>query len=219
VRWRRRRDDAVAERFRAGAELARAQLELAWDAARFCVLDVETTGLSRTDAVLSFGAVHVDEGRVRSSSTVYGLVRPTTQVSSESVTVHAIRPDDLVAAPTLPEALDPLLDAMAGRVLVAHTAWVERMFLGRALSGRLRLDVPFVDTAPLAWRHLGLPPDPERSPELEKLAQRLGVPVHTPHHALGDALTTAQVFLVLARHLAARGDGTVRALVAASDVR
>jgi len=33
------------------------------------------------------------------------------------------------------------------------------------------------------------------------MARALGLPVHRPHHADGDALTTAQVFLALATHL------------------
>jgi DNA polymerase III subunit epsilon len=31
--------------------------------------------------------------------------------------------------------------------------------------------------------------------------RRMGLPVHTPHHALGDAFTTAQLFLALATRL------------------
>ena len=32
-------------------------------------------------------------------------------------------------------------------------------------------------------------------PELETAATSMGLCVHTPHHALGDALTTGEVFL------------------------
>jgi DNA polymerase III epsilon subunit-like protein len=39
------------------------------------------------------------------------------------------------------------------------------------------------------------------SPGLSGLARSLGLPVHRPHHADGDALTTAQVFIALATHL------------------
>jgi DNA polymerase-3 subunit epsilon len=40
--------------------------------------------------------------------------------------------------------------------------------------------------------------------------------VHDPHDALGDALTTAQVFIALATHLDARRPATVRSLTAAA---
>jgi DNA polymerase III subunit epsilon len=38
-------------------------------------------------------------------------------------------------------------------------------------------------------------------PDLEEAAAALGVCVHTPHHALGDAVTTGEVFLALASRL------------------
>ena len=47
----------------------------------------------------------------------------------------------------------------------------------------------------------------------EWLATALGLPVVDPHHALGDAVTTAQVFLVLASRLSGRGYDTARSLV------
>jgi DNA polymerase-3 subunit epsilon len=43
----------------------------------------------------------------------------------------------------------------------------------------------------------------------------LGLPTHRPHHALGDALTTAQVFVALATHLNAFSTETVRSLARA----
>ena len=216
---RRLPTDPVTAAFVSGAAVARNQLDLLWDAARYVVVDLETSGLGDKDVILSFGAVHIDAGRVVGRSTVYGLVRPEpeAEVSPLSVTVHSIRPVDLRDAPSMPGALDPLLQAMTGRVLVAHAAWVERAFLTRALRGRgAGLDVPVIDTAALAWPHLGLVADPHRAPGLEPLAQRMHLPVHAPHNALGDALATAQVFLVLASHWAPAPGASVRDLVRAS---
>jgi DNA polymerase-3 subunit epsilon len=36
---------------------------------------------------------------------------------------------------------------------------------------------------------------------LEYAATELGLPVHSPHHALGDAVTTAGLFIALAGQL------------------
>jgi len=47
---------------------------------------------------------------------------------------------------------------------------------------------------------------------LTPLAQTLGLPVHRPHEADGDALTTAQVFLALATHLDQLSPQTVGSL-------
>ena len=47
---------------------------------------------------------------------------------------------------------------------------------------------------------------------LSGLARSLGLPVHRPHHADGDALTTAQAFIALATHLDAFGAQTLGSL-------
>ena len=103
---------------------------------------------------------------------------------------------------------------MAGRVLVAHSAAVERAFLGAALRGLgLRLREPLLDTAVLGallMAERGTPPS--KLMPLGRLAASLGLPEHRPHHALGDALTTSQVFLALASHLDRLGPETVGSL-------
>ena len=50
---------------------------------------------------------------------------------------------------------------------------------------------------------------------LGDLAMALGLPAERPHHALGDALTTAQVFIALAAHLNALKPETAGSLARA----
>ena len=47
---------------------------------------------------------------------------------------------------------------------------------------------------------------------LARLASVLGQPAEDPHHALGDALTTAKAFIALASHLDATRPQTVGSL-------
>ena len=54
--------------------------------------------------------------------------------------------------------------------------------------------------------------DPDSVGTLEQTAKRYGVPVEEAHHALDDAVMTAELFLVAATKLAARGDDRLRAL-------
>ena len=197
-------------------DYARAELPAGrtpWRLARFCVVDLETTGLDpRRDEIVSYAAIPIDEGRVRPGGLVSGLVRPVRMPPAETIRIHGLRPADLEGAPALDDVLDGLLAAMAGRVVVAHVAAIEEEFLGRALRGRgLSLRNPLVDTAELAAAVLG-PAAGGRPLGLSEVAAALGLPVHRPHHAEGDALTTAQVFLALARRLEERGGPTVRAL-------
>lgn len=173
----------------------------AWRAARFAVVDIETTGLDLAhDEIVSVGVSVVDRGRV-TDETVYRVVKPRCAISSSAMKVHALTDDEVAGAPGILEALAELRAVAAGSVLVAHAAWVERAFLNRALrSCGERVPDDLVDTAALA-RYAGLWPQGGDEPSLEVLSRALGLPVHTPHHALGDAVTTAQLLLVLATRI------------------
>jgi DNA polymerase-3 subunit epsilon len=183
-----------------------------WREAELLVVDLETTGLDpRRDEILSFGAVVVSGGRLLAGSAAYGLARPTRPVPPSSTVVHALRDVDLAGAPPLTAAMQRLAELLEGRLLVAHSAWVELGFLAPALAGiGCRLAGPHVDTAALA-RACDLA-GPRGEPDLEGLAGRLGLPVHGTHHALGDALTTGTVLLALATRLERSGRGTARDL-------
>jgi DNA polymerase-3 subunit epsilon len=185
-----------------------------WREAEFCVLDVETTGLDlNRDDIVSFGTALVIGGRIPCGRLVYREVRPNRPVSVAAMTVHGLRAADLAGAPVLDEVLDEVIDLLSGRVLVAHAAWVERAFLDRALRPRgLRTARAVVDTAALLRACRLADSDSGTEPALEAAARRLNLPVYTPHHALGDAFTTAQVFLALATRLERRRTLTVRDL-------
>lgn len=191
---------------------------LSWKEAEFCVLDFETTGLDpAVDEVISFAALRIADGRLHLDDAHYRHVRPRRMPEAETIRIHGLRRNDLVGAPPLSAVLDELLDALTGRALVAHVAAIEQGFLAAALRFHdVRLTNPVVDTAALAaelFRRRGQPlPDPFG---LTPLARTLGLPVHRPHHADGDALTTGQVFLALATHLDAFAPQTVGSLTRA----
>jgi DNA polymerase-3 subunit epsilon len=181
-----------------------AEESLPWRDGRFCVIDVETTGLDlQHDSIISVGVAQVVDGRI-SSDVFYEVARPARPISETAMCLHALTADELASAPPLEEVVERLRVRITGSIVVAHAAWVERAFLNRALRplGE-RLPDRLVDTAALA-RHLGQAEPTAHEPSLEALALRLGLPIHTPHHALGDAMTTAEVFLVQATALERR---------------
>jgi DNA polymerase III subunit epsilon len=189
-----------------------------WRAAGYCAVDLELSGLDpKQHEIVSFGAVPIEDGRVQLHGAIQGRVRPLRSISEASIRVHGMRAADLAGAPPLEVAIDRLLAVMAGRIPVVHVAAVERGFLRPALRGQgLRLRGPMIDTSVLGlvWLHErdGYAP---RNLSLADLATELGLPSHHPHDALGDALTTAQAFVVLASHLDALREETVRGLVSA----
>ncbi len=168
------------------------------------MVDIETTGLDPgADEIISFAALQIARGRLRLDDALYELVRPRRMPNRDTILIHGLRRAELVDAPPLAEALDGLLEALTGRVLVAHVASIEQRFLSAALAENgISLINPVVDTAALAAELFRLRDPGSTAPVgLTPLAQTLGLPVHRPHEADGDALTTAQVFLALATHL------------------
>jgi DNA polymerase-3 subunit epsilon len=169
------------------------------------VVDLELTGLDATTSeIVSFATIPVTGGRVRPGELRYRVVRPRHMPAAETIRIHGLREADLITAPRLEEVFDQLRDGIAGRVLVAHVAYVEQEFLRAAFRSQGEsLPNSVVDTAALAaelWRlDRSLPGSPPHG--LSDLARALNLPVHRPHHADGDALTTAQIFLALATKL------------------
>ncbi len=188
--------------------------ETPWREAEWCSVDLELTGLNpRSDEIVAIGAVPISDGRLILGEAMYTLARPDRPPKTPAVLIHKLRSVDLATAPALSEAIDQLLDVLAGRVPVFHTSLVEQTFLGREFRRR-RLRLPRdVDTEALgrAWLRVrdGTAPN---GLSLMRLASVLGQSAEDPHHALGDALTTAKAFIALASHLDAIEPQSVRSL-------
>jgi DNA polymerase-3 subunit epsilon len=167
------------------------------------VIDLETTGLDpRHDHIVSYGAVPIREGRVKTSESLYGLVNVPGDVPGSSTKFHGLRTQDLDGAPSLAECVTTLDGLIGAHPVVAHCAWVERSFLRRAFRrSYLSYTSPMVDTAVLARQVIDIDLAPDQAVSLEYAATELGLPVHSPHHALGDAVTTASLFIALAARI------------------
>ena len=182
---------------------ARSRLNINWREVNYCAIDLETTGLDlREDEIVAIGLAHIQNGRIATEDNFYREVRPNESPSVQSVRVHGLRAGDLQNADPFKEVLPDLLEQMNGRVLIAHAAWVERAFLKSHLSSSdFPRSKPIIDTAALARASEYATDESGHEPSLEILARRLHLPVYAPHNALGDALTTAVLFLALATEL------------------
>ena len=166
---------------------ARADEVRPWRAASFAVVDLETTGLdARQHEIISWAVVHVDERpdprrrrplRARPPAPDAGARARSSSTASSLPTSRRRRRPRM--------AFDQLLDAVAGRVVVAHAAWFEKAFLSRAAARRgVRWRSPMIDTSVIGrwWlfeRDGYLP----RAISLASLTRLLGLPSHRPHHA------------------------------------
>ncbi len=162
-------------------------------AARYVVLDVETTGLDvfMGHEICEIAALSLEGGRIRES---FGtLVNPCRPIPPDAGAINGITDEMVRDAPTMTDVLPGLLDFLGREsVLVIHNAPFDMAFIQSKLI-KLKLE-PLsnlvVDTLVLAKREFG-----GGGNSLGRLAARLSLEQGTPHRALGDTETTARLFL------------------------
>jgi len=174
-------------------------------------LDLETTGLDPRQAeILSVGMVPIRRGTIRWVERWYSLARPPVidSAATEAIRVHELLPQDLERAPEV-ETLIPEVEArLADSLLLVHWRSLDVAVLRRIFRrcGRRWPGPKVVDTAALLGvldrRRRLVEPEPKPTPtQLAAARKALGLPPHEEHHALYDALATAELFLALRARL------------------
>lgn len=188
-----------------------------WQQAEFASLDFETTGLDPVrDRIISFGIVPIRNARVVVGERIYREVSPNIDPSPESVKVHGLRATDLREGHSIEEAASVLHRGLDGRFVVAWAAEIEAAFLARVFGRSARWwRRRIIDARVLAHSVERDGVGGARAYTLSAVAERFGVPVHSPHDAFDDALTTAQVFLVAASALSSSQPRSARWLLRA----
>lgn len=125
--------------------------------------------------------------------------------------IHGITHSDIAVAPDITHILADLLSQMAGTVAVVHFRGIERPFLDATLRDRLAegIEFPVIDTMELEARlHRRKPPSLldrllGKKPVSIRLAdsrRRYGLPDYHPHHAVTDALASAELLQAQIAH-------------------
>ncbi|MEI6844926.1 MAG: 3'-5' exonuclease [Actinomycetes bacterium] len=189
-------------------KLLKADQNKHWRSYEYCSIDIETTGLNfQKDEVISIGAVSIIDGRFPSVGNFYEEISPVIKPSVSSIQVHGLRGVDLESALPVDQVIPAFISKISTNYLITHAGWVERAFLTAPLRGQgYKFPKHIIDTAALA-RFCGYADETSgHEPSLEFLARKLNLPVYAPHHALGDAMTTAVVFLALAGEIERTGE-------------
>lgn len=181
--------------------------------AALLAVDLEMTGLdSEQHTIVSIGWVPIDNGAIDlGGGAEIGVQADAGAAVGESATIHGIRDCDRVDGVGLQQALERLIGALAGRVAVFHHAPLDIAFLDRAMRPALGLQWawPSIDT--LAWfrrRQSGSDPEAGGQPaHLDAARAHYGLPARTAHTALDDAISCAEVALILAAKSRARLGG------------
>ncbi|MFN3591404.1 MAG: hypothetical protein ACK4TG_04375, partial [Thermaurantiacus sp.] len=118
------------------------------------------------------------------------------RLEDAAVTTHCIGEQRARRGTPLPEVLAALLADLAGRVLVAHCAAIERRALLRAARNLHGVALPVRSLCTLAMeRHLAPNLVGGEAYRLGPSRQRRGLPAYAAHDALTDALAAGELFL------------------------
>jgi len=158
------------------------------------VFDLETTGFfpDKGDQVISIGAVKMTGSSIHANDCFYSLVRCDAPLSEEVTHLTKITEKMLQDAPPAADVLMAFFKYIRTNDLVAHHSRHELRFMQKMTWDVTRtkfahriLDTSFLIqlTAPMS---APLP--------LEDVCKSCGIAVRERHHALGDALMTAEVW-------------------------
>lgn len=184
-------------------------------------LDFETTGLDpQRDYVIAAGWVRIRGDRIVMASAREIHVRTHgADGVGQSAVIHGIVDSDLEHAASGETLLEEMLPDLAGCVVVAHAAAIERSFLAALLRrlGGVPWPNPFIDTMTLE-RHLveahgGRVRELHGDLALDACRRRRGLPEHQQHSAGADAVACAELFLAQVAHLGGAGKVRLRELL------
>ncbi|OAB39898.1 DNA polymerase III subunit epsilon [Paenibacillus macquariensis subsp. defensor] len=158
------------------------------------VFDLETTGFAHQhgDEILSFGAVRMVGEEIVSEEQFYSLVNCRKLVPDHITVLTGITQEMNDEAPTLMNGLHDFMSFVGGRVLIAHGSAHDKAFLNAALwkTSKVNLGHRVIDTMMIArWL------EPQRGGYgLDELLLDRDIPIKGRHHALEDALMTANLW-------------------------
>ena len=177
------------------------------DAYGFAVLDCETTGLSRNDAIITIGAVLCSGSEIFTDKVLDQ--RYPLSASGKSSEIHGeLANEDQI---DLDSYLQELVEFLKNHIIVGHNISFDVGKINQLLQKKygVKLKNHVLDTAQLAIRL-----DPvkyERTVggqynlSLDDLCKRYNIPVENRHTALGDAYLTAQLLQRLIYRLNQKG--------------
>ncbi|MDJ0642602.1 MAG: exonuclease domain-containing protein [Erythrobacter sp.] len=163
--------------------------------ASFLALDFELDGLRKDSHLLQAGFVPF-EGRSIGLKDAQSIdIQSDAELDAEAVTIHMIGEQRAARGQPITDVVPMLIDALAGRILVAHAATIELTAIQRAAKSVLGIHLPVRTVCTLVLERELHPNliggEPYR---LNSCRARYGLPEYRAHDALTDAIAAAELF-------------------------
>jgi len=167
----------------------------------YVCLDCETTGLSpRKDEILSIGAVHIKDNKVIMRETFNIFVKPSKNISAESIKIHRIRPVDLENAVSAKEAILKILDFIGSRPIVGYYIKFDIAMISKYTKKYIGIKLPneSIEVSSMFFKSKKKTSEYEFIDlKFDSIMKDLDIPVLGKHDALNDAIMTSMMFLKL----------------------
>ncbi|WP_448565804.1 exonuclease domain-containing protein [Thalassotalea ganghwensis] len=163
-------------------------------------VDFETTGLDAiNDKLLSIGCVSINQKKIDLSSCYHQVINTRQALQERNVVIHKITDQQQATGCSLKHAIDSLLHALTGKIMLVHFARIEQQFLKQACIELYGMAPPLavVDTLVVAQRRMhrrDIGYDPSAL-QLSNLREQYHLPYYSAHNALNDAIATAELYL------------------------
>ena len=163
----------------------------------YCVLDIETTGLSyRTEKITEIAAVKIKNGEIIDKFACF--VNPERPIPARITEITNITDDMVKNAETIEQIMPKFLRFIGETTLVAHNANFDLGFLRyNAEKIGLAINNVYIDTVALAK---GLFPNFSKY-KLGIIAENLKIEVEVAHRALDDVMTLIKIFNIMIEKL------------------
>lgn len=159
----------------------------------FTIFDLETTGFLPEigHEIISIGAIRLNGLHACRKEKFHQVIRPIRPVNNQTLKLTGLSRDRLENASPFIDGFQNFMEFSEGSVLVAHPAKFDMRFL-RAMLKRWKLpdyDPHVIDSQLMAQWLL-----PNVRHQLDPLLKYMGIEKRDRHHALNDAIMTAELF-------------------------
>jgi DNA polymerase-3 subunit epsilon len=165
------------------------------------VYDTETTGLNpKKDEILSIGAVKIKGNKILTSQKFEIFVKPSKEISEESIKIHQIRNIDLQNGFSPNEAIDKFLHFIGSRPLIGYYLEFDVKMINKYLKPYLGITLPNEQIEVSGIYHdkkIKLIPDGIIDLRFDSIMNDLGLPIFGKHDAINDAIMTAMIYVKL----------------------
>lgn len=172
-------------------------------------LDCETTGFDPwVDEIVSIAAIPIRGSRILASEAYCELVRPEAAMKARSIRVHRLREKDVEHGRAMKDVLPELLHFIGARPLVGYWIDFDVRMLDKYLIETLNIHLPNrrIDVSELYYdrKYGNAPPGVRVDLSLTSIQRDLGLPFLPRHDAFNDALSAAEMYVIL-NDMVARG--------------